>query len=56
MFACYGVSHNFLFYTWQPDSVSDSVESLAVLKDCSTDLDIQIGKAGFKVDLLFPLE
>lgn len=30
--------------------------SAAVLKDGSTDLDVQIGQAGFKVDILFSLK
>lgn len=32
------------------------LQNLAVLKGCSTDLNIQIGKAAFKADQLFPLE
>lgn len=38
------------------DSLWQFLQSLAVLKDCSTDLDVQIGKAGFKADLFFPSE
>ena len=48
----------FSFTLGSQGSASDSpwqfLQSLAVLKDCNTDLDIQIGKAVFKVDLFFP--
>lgn len=37
-------------------SLWQSLQNPAVLKDCSIDLNIQIGKTGFKVDQLFPLE
>lgn len=50
----------FSFTLGSQNSVSHSLwqflQSLTVLKDCGTDLDVQIGKAGFKVDPLFPLE
>lgn len=60
MFACYEFLTFFSFtlgnQTSAPISLWRFLQDLAVLKDWTTDLNIQIGKAGFKVDQLFHLE